>query len=289
MKSFFKIVIIFILTPYFSSCSLKEIDRRGISMESDLLYQESLARRSRQDLRQMARQENSKTFSHLVAQCYLGEEQESEFQEHYAKQRQNPLYWVARGACQQASGNHPKALYYYSLAERLPQLDRLARSIIENNKGVIALAHNHFSSALHHFKASLEQNKSHTATLNTALVYMHFGHLTNAYNLITPLHRVNPSDPEALFTLATIYALQGDWQKSELTFNKISGDLLRRSDMAPYYALTLYMQGKDEEAFQVLARSEFTQIRNLRLFSEELRTNIERRLASKREEARQRD
>lgn len=286
-NSILKLILILAMMISVVSCSVGQIDRRGVDKASDIFYQESLIRRSNEELRKIANDTNNSIYIRIISSCHLKINQDDVFENLYKTHSDEPSYWISRGICKQIEKKHSESIYYYNITLQKEGLNNKLLSIIKNNKGIIALNNYNYSLAKKYFKDSIQKHYTKTATFNLGLIHLHFGHLNKAENIFNRLYQINPLDPDIKLILAITHTFKGNYNKSQSIYSKLEPDRLKRSDVAAYYALNLFHIGEAEKAYQALAHANFTQVRSIRNISDELKNIITLELESQRAENRE--
>lgn len=167
----------------------------------------------------------------------------------YEKYRNNPIYWNQMGTCFYLKKEDRKALLYYNKAlefnsSYVPSL---------NNIGVMYVRQGEDQKALVAFeRAKKGGNFSKTPRFNVGQLYLKYGLSKQALSVFSSLYQMNKNDVDVINGLASAQLMNGDYSSSVKTFKTISSNYQERHYIGINYALALFLDGKKDEAKDVL-------------------------------------
>ena len=183
--------------------------------------------------------------------CYEKKFQEAEVIIKDINQRylKNPIFWNQVGTCYLLQNHRRKALLFYNKALALKE--DYAPSL--NNLGVMYIHESDFSRALVAFKKARKAKEfSRTPRINLANIYVNFGLYDQAIIELEALYNVSKQDVDVLNLLGTAYLMKNDVAKSLAYFSQIKGDFLEDPRFGINYALSLFLNGKEDGAKSAL-------------------------------------
>jgi len=187
------------------------------------------------------------------------------------KYLKNPIFWNQVGTCHLLQNQRRKALLFYNKA--LAIKNNYAPSL--NNLGVMYVYESDYSRALVAFKKAKKAKAfSRTPRINLANLYINFGLFDKAISELNALYNVSKKDIDILNLLGTAHLMQNDVSKSLSYFSKIDKDFFEDPRFGINYALSLYANGKEEDARDILDDIEFKNLRNWKSYFEEVKNYI---------------
>jgi len=123
-------------------------------------------------------------------------------------------------------------------------------------------------------KAKKAKAFSRTPRINLANLYINFGLFDKAISELNALYNVSKKDIDILNLLGTAHLMQNDVSKSLSYFSKIDKDFFEDPRFGINYALSLYANGKEEDARDILDDIEFKNLRNWKSYFEEVKNYI---------------
>ena len=239
----------------------------------DALRHESLTRYTEQDLRKLS------GFAKNIAMCHGGRYNEALtlFKDVLDKNRKNPIYWNHLGTCYYLKGEYPKSLIYLDISMGLTK-DKNLLGAIHNNIGLNHLKQKNLPEAMASFKKAVELSRaSLTPKYNLAQLYLSKGLYDQAEKQLLELNGKNRRDVDLNYSLAHLFLMKNNYQKSLSYFQRIPSEYLKRDDVALNLATAYYLMGQTKLALQALDQAPM-KVPRFALQQTELKKRIERQL-----------
>ncbi|MCK5884118.1 MAG: hypothetical protein KAG61_10530 [Bacteriovoracaceae bacterium] len=186
-----------------------------------------------------------------ISLCYRGMYQRAfkVFDNAYERYKTHPGYWNQVGSCYLIKKDYRKALLYYNKA--LGVQSKYAPAI--NNFGVLYLRQGKDQLAIEAFKKASKINSfSLTPMFNLAHLYLKYGALNKAYNILHVLYKKNKNDVDVLSALGSYNLMLGNAKNAVGFFKKIDESHLKRADIALNYAYALKKIGNTGDAKNII-------------------------------------
>jgi Flp pilus assembly protein TadD len=236
----------------------------GDIVEVDSLAKESVERAPKNELKKVERAGDP--VAQIAAHCHQGQ-YEAGFKivdEVYAKYKEHPGYWNQVGTCYLSQGKNRQAQLYYNKAMDI-EAD-FAPAV--NNLGVIYYREGHYQKALTAFQKAAEVNQfSLTPSFNLSQIYLQYGFIAEAEQLLIALWRQNSTDVDVLNGLGTIQLLKNDANRAIQFYRQIPRQLLQSPQVALNYAVALKMADRQRDAEGVLSNMNSSDLGKLQNYS----------------------
>ncbi len=167
----------------------------------------------------------------------------------YTSYSKLPSFWNTIGNCHLKKGNLKRALMFYNKALELdanyfPSM---------NNLGVFYLKHFNYQKALLAFEKANELSKfSKTPKYNLILVYLKFGLLGKAKNLLSPLLSQFPQEKRLIKLSAYLSYAEADYTSSVQNFSALIGSKLLSEKDKLYLTYAYFKTGSKDKGAGVL-------------------------------------
>ena len=215
------------------------------SGKSDVLSLETLSRATKQHVQLMVSSKDP--ISKSVSYCYQGKFKKAFkiFDQNYLAYKNNPGYWNQVGTCYFLKKELRKAVLFY---HRAKIKDKNYVPAI-NNMGVIYLYQNRDQEALKSFKIALKvQQGAKTPRFNIAQIYLKYGKVKEAEDIVSSLRDAAPDDVDINTLLGTIELYKRDYSRSTMYFNFIPQTELWRADISLNFSLAQFYSNNKVDA-----------------------------------------
>lgn len=266
-----KVIYLYATLLILSSCAVTRHTLRTDQAAQDTFREESFLRYSPQRLEQF-----KNTPYTALAKCHQGDTGIGlrMLRKQAFVQKDQPFYWNQVGMCYFIAKDYQKATFYFDLSLKKSGIHPYVPAI--NNLGVLYLHLNHHQQALDHFKRAHQHNRLLMVPLfNLSQIYLTFHSLTPAKKILEKLYRRNNQDTEVIYSLGSLYLLEGNLTRADQLWKSIPDDRRKREDIALMRSLTLYQQKKYEQALSVLEEQDFGQFLSVKSSALKLRELLE--------------
>jgi len=223
---------------------------KGLTDDRNVLFEESISKVDAEELEDF--EDIEKPLVKALVACYQGKYQEADqiFDRFLRPFRSNPIYWTQVGNCFLKKGKSRKALLYYNKAKEL----RKVYGPPVNNIGVILERKGMPQKALKAYEEAMNMASfSLTPLFNTAQLYVRFGLVKEAENLLLSLRQIESKDGDTLSSLAYVEMIKGNYKKSLSYYHAMTrNDRIKNPSNGANYALTLYLSGQKKLARKVV-------------------------------------
>lgn len=238
------------------------------------LSKETLIQATPMDLKVLI--ESKDPISKSTALCYQQNYAEAFkiFDQNFAKYRNHPSYWNQIGTCYFIKKEFRKAILYYHRA-RIKGNKSYAPAM--NNLGVIYIHQSRYQEALEAFKrASNVNERALTPKLNIVQLFIKFGQLEKAKQMLIKMKDISVDDPSINALLGTISVYQKDYKQALVYYNFLPEKLLWRGDYSINYALALYLNGDTKNARVVISKVNQSRLGSLQQYYQTVKQRIVR-------------
>lgn len=225
---------------------------KELTDDRNVLFQESISKVDADDLEDF--KDIEKPLVKALVACYQGKYNEADaiFDRYLKAFRGNPIYWTQVGNCFLKKGNSRKALLYYNKAKEL----RKAYGPPINNIGVILERKGMPQKALKAYEEAMNiASFSLTPLFNTAQLYVRYGLVEEAENMLLSLRQIENKDGDTLSSLAYVEMIKGNYKKSLSYYHAMTrDDRIKNPSNGANYALALYLSGQKKLAKKVVRK-----------------------------------
>jgi len=220
-----------------------------ISYKKDVLKNETFAKAPRDKIVSISAADND--IDKAIIACYRKEFKKADliFDKLYKKYRSNPIYWNQIGNCFFLKNESKKALLYFNKAREIKK-DYIPAI---NNVGVVLDNDGSKQKALKAYQEARSKSKfSLTPLFNLAQLYTRYGLLSEGKKFFSSFVKLNPSDQHALYALGYLNLASGNKFRAIELFNELSGDFIKKPEVAVNYAYALCLVNKKSKARDLL-------------------------------------
>jgi tetratricopeptide (TPR) repeat protein len=187
--------------------------------------------------------------------------------EHYAKNKNNPIYWNQVGICYYQKSDFSKAILFYNKSRDLDP--KLGAPV--NNLGVVYQKQGRYQKALAAFKKASEMNElSSDGIYNMAQLYLHFGAIGKALPIFEALLKKSPTDLEYNSAIASTYLQKGNFAAAIAIYSALPKEIFSRPYFGLNYAVALKFADKKEEALAAFAKISAAVVSDLKEYSQKV-------------------
>lgn len=165
---------------------------------------------------------------------------------------QNAKYWNTIAVCYLVKEDFNKAKFYVDKGLSSKRIDKKTKASLLNNLGLIYLKGGMLHEAHTQFTKSQKVQSLLTTKFNLISIYLEFGMMEKAKELIFPLYDMNPQDYDLVFAMGSYYLQLGKYNQALTFFKKLSPENQKRNDVANAMAISYYQLNDFPKAMDIL-------------------------------------
>jgi tetratricopeptide (TPR) repeat protein len=282
-------IILLITASLLLGCSTGTLNRRISDPARDGLATESWQRYGKNRLVELESLYQNDSINSGRLKCHEGKISEglAILGKESANNPNRPEVWDAQGICWLFEARNDLALFSFNEAWRLAsKSSNDLRAQIANNIGFVYAKMHLAKKAELHFKESLKIKATLTAKSNLAHLYIRYGLIDQAADLLQDLTKRAPGDIDGSQARAIMAIARGEYSKALAELDSIASEGQDREDILTYRGLTLHALGHYEEALAVLTSVNFFGLANIRDLNVEIKQKAQAALNLQKENER---